>query len=78
MFDQDLQAEVVKVTESKGTVDDASDGAIDAFHKALGDAVIEVVEELMPPRLRPVAPQPFFAVRAATEPALSEAEGSSW
>ena len=49
MFDQDLEAEVIKVTESKGAVDDAPDGAIDAFHKALGSAVIEIVEELIPP-----------------------------
>ena len=49
MFDQDLQAEVIKITEPEGPVDDTSDSATNSFHEALGDAVIEVVEELLPP-----------------------------
>jgi hypothetical protein len=37
MSDQDLEAKAVKVTEAKSPVDDASNGALDAFHKALGE-----------------------------------------
>ena len=49
MLDQDLQAEVIEVTEAESAIDDAADGTVDTFDKALGHSVVKVVEELMPP-----------------------------
>jgi hypothetical protein len=48
-FHKHLQAKVVEVSEAKGSVDNPTNGAIDAFDETLGHPVIEVVEEFMPP-----------------------------
>jgi hypothetical protein len=46
MLGQNLQSKILEIAVAMGAVDN---GAIDAFHKAIGDPVLEIVEDLVPP-----------------------------
>jgi hypothetical protein len=49
MLGQDLQPEILEIAVAVGAVDNGANGPIDAFHKAIGDPILEIVEDLMPP-----------------------------
>ncbi len=49
MLSQDVQAEVDEVAKALSTVDNGANGAVDPFDKTMGDALLEVVEDLVPP-----------------------------
>jgi hypothetical protein len=49
VLSQDLQPKVFEITVTIGAIDNEPNGPVNAFDKALGEAVLEIGEEFGPP-----------------------------
>ena len=75
MLSHNLQLEVFEIAIAVGTVDNDTNGPIDAFHKAIGDPVLEIVEDLVPPvaqGLDEFEQEPITGVFSFPEPGAQE------